>query len=69
MSWICSVLVKYQIYNRYWIKLEDKMKDIRFFKEEDNGITYLVTNWRIVKGKKVYSSGKCWKFPLKKKRA
>ena len=40
---------------------------IRFITEED-GILYMVTNWRNLKGKIVYSSGKCWKFPLKKKR-
>ena len=45
------------------------MQDIRFIKEDDDGIMYLITNWRIVKSKKVYSSGKCWKFPIKKKRA
>ena len=41
---------------------------IRFITEEE-GILYMITNWRNVNGKIVYSLGKCWKFPLKKKRA
>lgn len=41
---------------------------IRFITEEE-GILYMITNWRNVNGKIVYSSGKYWKFPIKKKRA
>lgn len=42
---------------------------IRFTKEI-NGVTYLITNWRMVNGVMQMSNGKCWKFPLtKKKRA
>ena len=36
---------------------------IRFVVNED-GILYLVTNYRTVKGKIQFSTGKCWKFPL-----
>ena len=35
---------------------------------EENGILYLITNYRRVKGKIQFSSGKFWKFPLKQKR-
>lgn len=44
------------------------MKKIRFIKGED-GILYMITNWKNVKNKIIFSSGKCWKFPIKKKRA
>lgn len=43
------------------------MKRIRFRKEED-GVMYLITNWKTIKGKVVFSTGKCWKFPMKKKK-
>jgi len=39
---------------------------IRFPKWE-NGVLYLITNWRTRNGKVEYSKGKCWKFPLKTK--
>lgn len=44
------------------------MIKIRFITEED-GILYMVTNWRNYKGKIIFSTGKCWKFPIKKRRA
>ena len=46
------------------------MQKIRFIREEDDGKLYMITNYRKVKGVIQYSqNGKCWKFPLKKKRA
>ena len=34
---------------------------------EENGILYIVTNYRTVKGEIQMTNGKFWKFPLKKK--
>ncbi len=52
-------------------KHEDKtMQRIRFVQEEDDGKLYMITNYRKVNGVIIFSkTGKCWKFPLKKKRA
>ncbi len=44
------------------------MNRIRFVKEVD-GQLYLITNYRTVNGTIQFSSGKCWKFPLKKRAA
>lgn len=35
---------------------------------EENGVLYLVTNYRMVKGVLQMSTGKCWKFPLNKRK-
>lgn len=37
------------------------------FVVEENGVLYLVTNYRYVKGELQISNGKFWKFPLQKK--
>lgn len=62
-----------RLLGRYWHNYRGKfkeknMKKIRFITME-KGILYLVTNWREVNGIIQFSTGKCWKFPLKKKRA
>lgn len=46
------------------------MQKIRFVREEDDGKLYMITNYRKVNGIVQFSqNGKCWKFPIKKKRA
>lgn len=46
------------------------MQKIRFVQEENDGKLYMITNYRKVNGAIIFSkTGKCWKFPLKKKRA
>lgn len=42
------------------------MNRIRFVKEID-GKLYLITNYREINGIIQFSTGKCWKFPLKKR--
>lgn len=46
------------------------MQKIRFVQEEDDGKLYMITNYRKVNGVIIFSkTGKCWKFPIKKRRA
>lgn len=44
------------------------MRKIRF-RQIENGIEYIITNYRSVNGVIQFSQGKFWKFPVKKKRA
>lgn len=49
---------------------DTSMEKIRFVQEDDDGKLYMITNYRKVNGVIVFSkNGKCWKFPIKKRRA
>lgn len=52
-------------WQRVQIGEEQGDMNIRFVTEED-GILYMVTNYRQLKGEIQYATGKCWKFPLSK---
>lgn len=64
-----EALVRYRREGRSNYK-DTSMEKIRFVQEDDDGKLYMITNYRKVNGVIVFSkNGKCWKFPLKKRRA
>lgn len=49
-------------------KTEREPATMKRFVVEENGVLYLVTNYRRVKGVIQMSNGKFWKFPLNRRK-
>lgn len=73
----CKIYLKFYITLNFWsidsattgegYKVRKDSLIMKRFVIEENGILYLVTNYRKVNGVVQISNGKFWKFPLKKK--